>query len=87
MNGAAKIIAEIYRGEGPLLQVTVPELAPVIDNYKNLLRKAGKEVVENEYLSAETKEELEKPLIPYDMYMTMGNKFFDKRKSKTEQEV
>jgi multimeric flavodoxin WrbA len=87
MNGAAKIIAEIYRGEGPLLQVTVPELAPVIDNYKNLLRKAGKEVVENECLSAETKEELEKPLIPYDMYMTMGNKFFNERKSRIEQEV
>ena len=69
MNGAGKIIAEIYRGEGPLLSIEEPSLKPVIDNYKKLLQKAGEEVVTNFCLSEETKKELEKPLVPYDMYI------------------
>jgi len=81
-NDAAGFVAEIYRGGGPLLTTEVPELKPIIDNYKILLRKAGKEVVENGRLSDETRAEMEKPLIPADMYLEMGNRHWDKVLSK-----
>lgn len=71
------ILAEIYRGEGGLLKVEDAAFQPILSNYKQLLRKAGKEVVENRKLSDETASKLEKPLIPYDMFLEVGNKKLD----------
>ena len=83
--GGAEIIAEIYRGEGELLKAgDVPQLKPIIDAYKALLRQAGKEVVENGKLSDQLKADLEKPLIPYDMYLEQGNKHWEKLLSEIE---
>ena len=76
-NMHSEVIAEIYRGEGELLKQTDPQLGPIIDNYKDVLRKAGREVVELSRLSDQTIEELEKPLVPYDKYITTANEFFD----------
>ena len=47
--------------------------------YKKLLKKAGKEVVQNMRLSEATREELEKPIIPHDMYMKGANKEWDRQ--------
>ncbi|MCX5695516.1 MAG: flavodoxin family protein [Candidatus Omnitrophica bacterium] len=71
------IIAEIYRGEGELLKVENIFLKPVLNNYRQLLRKAGGEIVKNQKLSDELKAELEKPLIPYDQYVKEANKSWD----------
>ena len=77
-NMNSEVIAEIYRGAGELLKQSDPQLVPIIDNYKDVLRKAGREVVEQSRLSDETIEELKKPLLPYDKYITTANEFFDK---------
>jgi len=77
-NMHSEVIAEIYRGEGELLKQTGPELKPIIDKYKSVLRKAGREIVELSGLSGETIEELKKPLVPHDKYVATANKFFDR---------
>jgi len=77
-NMSTEITAEIYRSAGELLSSPHPLLPPIIDNYKTLLRKAGKEVVQNGRLSEETRTQLEKPLIPEELYINGTNKSFDK---------
>lgn len=76
-QGGLKLLAEIYLAEGPLLHVNIPELEDKIKNYKLLLRKAGKEVINNQAISKEIQAELEKPLIPHAAYIEMGNKYWD----------
>ena len=76
-NMHTKVIAEIYRGEGELLKLSNPRLKTLIDKYKELLRTAGREVVEQSKLSEETIKKLQKPIFPYDRYITSTNEFFD----------
>lgn len=83
-NSGEKIIGEIYRPAGPMLEVNSPQLKPVIENYKKLLRKAGREVVENGKLSAGTRTELEKPFIDHDEYVNIVNKYWDDALGKLE---
>ena len=78
-NFHTEVIGEIYRGEGGLIRGFVPELQPVIEDYKRLLRKAGRELVSSLQLSEETKKELEKPLIPYEAYVKGWNDLIDKQ--------
>ena len=77
-NIHTELIAEIYRGEGPLLKGVAPELTIIVEEYKKLLRKAGKELVDSLKLSGETNKELEKPMIPYDAYVKGWNSVIDK---------
>lgn len=78
-NMHTEVIAEIYRGEGELLkQQANPKLKPFIDKYKDALRQAGREVVEQSRLSDQTIEDLRKPLVPYDQYINTANNFFDR---------
>ena len=72
-NDKAKIIAEIYRGQGPLLTAENPELQPVLNDYKDLLRRAGKEIVMNRKIPDDLQAELDKPLIPEDEYSKSAN--------------
>jgi hypothetical protein len=83
-NIHTEVIAEIYRGEGPLLREMVSQLAPVVQEYKKLLRKAGQELVYLLKLSEETKAELQKPLIPYDSYVKGWNSTIDKDWNRSE---
>jgi hypothetical protein len=76
-NFHAELVAEIYRGEGELLSSKNLLLMPILYRYKRLLQRCGKEVVVNGRLSAGTMAALEKPLIPYDMYLKNGNKHWD----------
>ncbi len=78
-NFHSEIIAEIYRGGGEILQVDHLMLKPLIWKYKKLLEKAGKEVADNMGLSEATREEIEKPLIPHDMYIKGANKDWDRQ--------
>jgi hypothetical protein len=78
-QGGLKLLTEIYLSEGPLLQVNDPGLSTIIQNYRSLLRKAGGEMVKNQAVSTETQFELEKPLISYDLYIEMGNKYWDEK--------
>ncbi|MFH1877875.1 MAG: flavodoxin family protein [Candidatus Omnitrophota bacterium] len=67
-NSKAKVIAQIYRSQGGLLKEEDPDIKPLIEKYKDLLRKAGEETVKNGRLSPETKDALERPIIPEDEY-------------------
>ncbi len=81
-NLHSEVIAEIYRGGGPLLVNEAPELQPLITSYFTVLGKAGREVVENLRLSEETKAALEQPLIPPAAYRQGSNLMVDERLSK-----
>lgn len=76
-NFHTKVIGEIYRGGGEILQKNIIMLKPVIWKYKLLLKKAGKEIVKNSRLSEETIRKLEKPLISPERYRKEANKFWD----------
>lgn len=85
-NLSCELIAEIYRGGGAILRSPVPTFQPALENYKHLLRMAGKEVVLNSKLSDDTITQLEKPFLPIpnfaDEYMKRANQMFDERLSK-----
>ncbi|NQT32993.1 MAG: flavodoxin family protein [Candidatus Omnitrophica bacterium] len=72
-SGSADVIAQIYRSQGELLRETKPKLIPFIEKYKEVLAKAGSEIVEGRTLSPGTMEELEKPIIPEEKYTRFVN--------------
>ncbi|MBU5483806.1 flavodoxin family protein [Clostridium sp. MSJ-11] len=78
-NMHSKLIAEIYRGEGPLLVMDNETLHPYIDNYKRLLRKAGTELFEGNKISDKTMCELEKPIISHEVYKSIINQNWESR--------
>lgn len=81
-----EVVAEIYRGGGAVLtDVNLPFfLKPIIWKYNKLLRQAGREVVEKGRLGDELKEQLEKPLIDAEQYLSSANKFFDSELAKNQ---
>jgi multimeric flavodoxin WrbA len=79
-----EVIGEIYAPQGLLLNTQEAELRPVIDNYLQLLNKAGKEIVTKKRLSEETGKLLEQNFIPDDIYIEQVNSFFDSMLSKLE---
>ena len=77
-NISSEVIAEIYRGGGELFRNPPLIVKPLISKYKKLLRKAGREIVENLKLSEETISQLEKPIVSDDQYIKAANKNWDK---------
>ena len=82
-NFHTEVIGEIYRGEGGLVRGIASELQTIVEDYKKLLRKAGKELADSLKLSEKTKKELDKPLIPYDAYVNGWNALIDKQWNKS----
>jgi NAD(P)H-dependent FMN reductase len=82
-NMNCRLLAEVYRGGGPLLATTDPDLRPFAEQYKVLLHAAGKEAVGHLGLSHETVERLEQPLLPdpnyAEIYRQQTNRRFDER--------
>jgi len=80
-NFHTEVIAEIYRGGGPMLTSSSPKLKPLIEKYKHVVKGAGKEAVGQLKLSEDTRAQLEQPLIPIDNYIDeyikLGNKMWD----------
>jgi len=77
LNNLTEVIAEIYCPQGGLLTNPAQELQPVIENYQQLLKRAGKEIVIDNRLSEETEKSLEQNLIPEDIYLQQINGFFE----------
>lgn len=73
----AKLVAHIYKGGGGLLGLDEPALAPMIDQYKSLLRKAGEEIVTRGQLLEQTREALEEQVVPTDVYNGQVNALWD----------
>lgn len=76
-NFHSDVIAEIYRGGGGILKAEAEELQPLIAGYKSLLRKAGREIAQNLALSDDTREALQCPLVPPDVYVEHMNRMWD----------
>lgn len=76
-NFDMEVAGEIYRSWGWLLKAKDGELKPKIKAYKNLLKKAGREVVENLKLSEETVAQLEEPILPKEMHLDISNRRWD----------
>lgn len=77
-NLRTEVVAEIYRGQGELFTFQTPVLNPIFERYKRTLRQAGRELVREGEFSAQTKVDLEKPLIHHDVYMALANAHFDR---------
>jgi multimeric flavodoxin WrbA len=73
-NFQAELVAEIYRGGGPLLQDPPPILRDIIADYLKLLEEAGREVVIHGKVSGALTDRLEEPLIPHDLYIEGANR-------------
>jgi multimeric flavodoxin WrbA len=72
-NLHADIVAEIYLGGGEILRLVSDifssdfiTLKPFVEKYKNLLRRAGEEVVKYQKITPELQKELEIPIIPHE---------------------
>ena len=74
------LVAEIYRGgAGPLgMPDPGPLLAPMIEQYKGLLRKAGAEIARKRRLAPETEESLSRQWLPTDLYNRQVNALWDR---------
>lgn len=77
LNNLSEVIGEIYAPQGPLLANPAEELQPLVNNYLQLLQRAGKEVVTQTRVSEETQELLGQNLISEDVYLQQLNGFFD----------
>jgi hypothetical protein len=68
-----ELIGEIYRSEGGLLSRPEDALRQVVEQYKQLLQKAGREIAQSWAISEETQAKLDEPLIPADVYRARHN--------------
>lgn len=76
-NMHSEVLAEIYLPGGPILQVDMIIVKPLIAKYKKLLQKAGKQLVEDQCLTDKILEKLQRPIVPPDRYIDGMNKRFD----------
>ena len=81
-NMGGRVVAGIYRGGGAILKDPPLIIQPLVYKYKRLLRKAGREVVEDMKLSEETIARLDEPIVSDEMYIKGANQAFDKLLSK-----
>jgi len=83
-NFSAELVGEIYRGGGEMFREPTMRESPFVQPYLELLRKAGREVVEQGRISDETTAALEHPLVPDEMYINASNKYWDTELAKIE---
>jgi multimeric flavodoxin WrbA len=77
LNNLTEVLGEIYAPQGALLTNSAEELRPVIDNYLQLLKQAGQEIVLDSRISDGTGNLLEQNLIPEEIYLQQINGHFD----------
>jgi multimeric flavodoxin WrbA len=80
MDLYSEVLFEIYKGEAVLLKTADKiGLGSLLDEYKQNVRKAAKEVVENMKISEATAQQLNRPFVPEDIYIEQANKYWDSR--------
>lgn len=77
-NMNTELVAEIYRGGGTILSKKSFWFWLPMRHYKNLLRKAGEEMVKTGRIPSQLQAELEKPLIPEEQYIQGADAYFKK---------
>lgn len=85
-NLQTEVIGEILRGCGPLLEFDHPTVNPLNDSYREFVVKAGREVVETGRISDATAAQLNRQLIPSDMYIINANKYWLKQIERAKRE-
>ena len=76
----SEVIFEIYKGEAALLKAADKiGLGPLVDEYKQNVRIAAKEVVETMKISESTTRKIDQPFIPEEVYIEQMNKYWDSR--------
>ena len=78
-NMDCRLLAEIYRGGGPLLASTDPEVRPFVEQYKVLLHAAAREAVSQLGLCQDTVTRLEQPLLPNPDYAKIYRERINRR--------
>ena len=71
----SEMVATILRPMGELL--AQPDLQDSFRWYYEAVRKAGREVIELNYISSETQAILDRELMPVETYVRMGNAYWD----------
>ncbi len=72
-----KLLGEIYATQGMLLTSRNEKVQPIISDYLQLLKKAGKEIATNEAMSLTTEKALENSFVPDEMYIKGLNRQID----------
>jgi multimeric flavodoxin WrbA len=76
----SEVVFEIHRGQAILLKMDdASPVGALLDAYKQTVRKAAKEVVQNGKITESTAEELDKPFLPEDFYIEQANRYWDSR--------
>ena len=73
LNMHTEVIGEIYTTQGGLLSAEIEALKPITSNYLQHLEKAGKEIVVEMKISAETEQVLAQNFIPDEIYIQESN--------------
>jgi len=76
-NINTEVLGEIYRSGGAILAEHPVMLKPLIYRYKQLVFRAGVQVVEDGRISDELQSLLDKPLLPENVYIEQANRYFD----------
>lgn len=75
-----EVIFEIHRGQAILLKMGEgTPLGPLVEAYKQQVRTAGREVVEEGGISDETARQLNQLFVPEDLYIEQANRYWDSR--------
>lgn len=75
-----EVIFEIYKGEAVLLKAADKiGLGSLLDEYKQNVRMAAKEVVEKLKISEGTARKIDQPFIPEEVYIEQMNRYWDSR--------
>jgi len=76
----SKVLFEIYKGQAVLLKAADKiGLGSLLDEYKQNVRMAAKEIVEDMKISKVTAQKLDQPFIPEEVYIEQMNKYWDSR--------
>ncbi|AEH60912.1 NADPH-dependent FMN reductase [Methanosalsum zhilinae DSM 4017] len=80
------LVLEIYRDCGEALQATVenPSLIEKINQYREHLKKAGSEIVQNGQVCGETKDQIHSKLIRDEEYMEEANRQWNEMLEETD---
>jgi len=77
-NMHGRLLAELYISPGSIIANPPEGLAGVVESYLEMLKKAGKEIVEKGGVSNAILSQIAKPLVSPEIYRERGNQLIDK---------
>lgn len=77
-NMQSELTGEIYRASGPLLEFDHPMINPLNEEYLKNVRLAGEEIVATGKISGDTQKNLDRQLVPTEMFLKGANKNWER---------